>query len=137
MRISPRKLDALPALTGLAQPSAGIVKSEPVIAERNLCKKVLPATLLEPVPLRIVDGVRSANGGCPSKAWPQQTSPGPVISGIDDPPAPFDDQASLCGLVSTDWKHRALVRILLDVRTGSANTLDQTPPSDLCCCRRN
>jgi DNA-binding IscR family transcriptional regulator len=137
MRISPRGLDVLLALTVLAQPPAGIVKSEPITAEENLSRKVLPAILLELMRVRSLDSVRGGHGGYPSKGSPKKTSLDPVISGIDDPPAPFDDQESLCWLVSTDWKHRALIRILLDVRNASANTLDYTSLSDLGCCRRN
>ncbi len=128
----------MPALTVLARYPAGIVKSEPIIAEENLSKTVLQAILLELMRVRSVDdSIRGANGGHLSKGSPKKTSLGPVISGIDDPPAPFADQESLCGLVSTDWKHRALVRIPLTIQNGSANTLDHTSFSDLGCCRRN
>jgi Rrf2 family protein len=137
MRISRRGLDALPALTVLAQHPAGVVKSEHITTEENLSTKVLQAILLQLMRVRIVNSIRVANGGYQSKGSPKKTSLGPVICGIDDPPAPFEDQESLCWLVSTNWKHRALVRILLDVRNASANTLDHTSLSDLCCCRRN
>jgi DNA-binding IscR family transcriptional regulator len=101
----------------------------------NLSKEVLPAILLELMRVRSVDSIRGANGGYPAKGSPKKTSLDPAIY---DPPAPFDEQElPLCWLVSTDWKHRALVRILLDVRNASANTLDHTFLSDLGCCRRN
>jgi hypothetical protein len=134
MRISQRRPDALLALTVLVQHPAGIVKSEPVTAEENLSKEVLPAILLELMRVRSVDSIRGANGRYPSKGLPKQTSLDPVIY---DPPAPFDEQGSLCWLISTDWKHRALVRIPLDIRNASANTLDHNFLSDLGCCRRN
>jgi DNA-binding IscR family transcriptional regulator len=137
MRISPRGLEALPALTVLAQHSARIVKNEPITAEENLSKKVLRAILLELVRVRSLGSMGGANGRYQSKESPKKTSLGPVISGIDDPPAPFDDQESRCGLINIDWQHRALVRILLDVRNASGNTLDHTFLSDLGCCRRN
>jgi DNA-binding IscR family transcriptional regulator len=137
MRISPRELDALPALTVLAQHPAGIVESEPMTAEENLSHQVLQAIGLELMRMRSVGSVRGVNGGYPSKGSPQKPSLGSVISGIDDPPAPFDDQDSLCGLVSTGWKHRALVRNLLAVRNASANTPDHTSLPALGCCRRN
>jgi DNA-binding IscR family transcriptional regulator len=134
MRISQRRVDALLALTVLAPHPAGIVKSEPITAEENLSQEVLPAILLQPMRVRSADSIRGANGGYPSKGSPKKTSLDPAIY---LPPAPFDDQQSLRWLVSTDWKPRALVRILLDVRNASANTLDHTFLSDLGCCRRN
>jgi Rrf2 family protein len=119
------------------QHPASVVKSEHITAEENLSKKVLQAILLELMRVRIVISVRGANGGHQSKGSPKKTSLGQVIYGIDGPHAPFEDEESLCWLVSTDWKHRALVRILLVVRNASANILDHTSLSDLCCCRRN
>ena len=127
----------MPALTVLAQHPAGVVKSEHITAEENLSKKVLQAIRLELMRVRIVIGIRGANGGYQSKGSPKKTSLGQVICGVDGPLAPFEDEDSLGWLVSTDWKHRALVRILLDVRNASANILDHTSLSDLCCCRRN
>jgi len=104
MRIAQRGLDALPAPAVLAQHPAGILKSEPISAEKNLSKKVLQAILVELMRVRIVDSIRGANGGYQSQGSPKKTS---------------------------------LVRILLDVRNASANSLDHTSLSDLCCCRRN
>ena len=137
MRISPRGLGALSAPAVLAQRPAGIVKSEPITAERNLSQKVWQAILLELMRVRSVDGFSGVNGAYPSKGSPKKTSLGAVISGIDDPPAPFDGQDFLCGLVTTDWKHRALVRNLPALRNASANILDHTSLSALGCCRRH
>jgi Rrf2 family protein len=137
MRISQRGLYALQALTLLVQHPAGVVKIEHIAAEENLSKKVLEAILLELMRVRIVISIRGANGGYQLKGSPKETCLGQVICGIDGPLAPFEDDESLCWLVSTDWKHRAFVRILLDVRNASGNILDHTSLSDLCCCRRN
>lgn len=137
MRISQGGPYALRALTVLAQHPAGVAKVKDKAAEENLSEQVLGATLLELQRARIVISLRRANGGDQLKRPPKETSLGGAIRRIDGPLTRFEDAESMCRLVSTDWKHRSLFRILLDVRNATASILDPTSLSDRRCCSRN
>ena len=138
MRISQRGLYALQALTVLARRRAdGVVKIHDIAQEERLPEKFLEAILLELKRARIVVSVRGANGGYQLKHAPNQIFLGDVIRRIDGPLAPFEDAESLRRRVKTDPKHRALFRVLLDVRDAAARILDHTSLADLCCRSRN
>ena len=137
MRISQRGLYALQALTVLAERPDEIVKIKAIAAEEHLPEKFLEAILLELKRARIVISLRGANGGYQLKRAPQEISLGEVIRRIDGPLAPFEDFDSLRRRVKTDRKHRALFRVFLDVRNATANILDYTFLSDLCCSSHN
>jgi Rrf2 family protein len=137
MRLSQRGLYALQALTVLAQHPASVVKIKDIAAEENLPEKFLEAILLELKRARIVDSVRGAHGGYQLKRPAKDISLGEVLRRIDGPLAPFEDGESLRQRVNTDPKHRALFRVLLDVRNATARILDHTTLSDLCCRSRN
>jgi DNA-binding IscR family transcriptional regulator len=66
------------------------------------------------------------------KRAPQEIFLGEVIRRIDGPLAPFEDAESLRERVNTDPKHRALFRVLLEVRDATARILDHTCLADLC-----
>lgn len=135
MRISQRGLYALQALTVLAQHPAGVVKIREIASEEQLPEKFLEAILLELKRARIVTSLRGANGGYQLKRPAKRISLGEVIRRIDGPLAPFEDAESLRWRISSDPKHRALFRILLDVRNATARILDHTSLADLCCSR--
>ena len=138
MRISQRGLYALQALTVLAQRyPTGVMKIRDIAAEEQLPEKFLEAILLDLKRARIVVSARGANGGYQLKRPPKDISLGEVIRRIDGPLAPFEDAESLRRRVSSDPKHRPLFRVLLDVRNATANILDHTSLSDLCCRSRN
>jgi len=135
MRISQRGLYALQALTVLAQHPSDIVKIKEIAAEEQLPEKFLEAILLDLKRARIVVSVRGANGGYQLKRPAKRISLGEIIRRIDGPLAPFEDAESLRWRISSDPKHRALFRILLDVRNATARILDHTSLADLCCSR--
>lgn len=137
MRISQRGLYALQALTVLAQHPNGVVKIKDIAAEENLPEKFLEAILLDLKRARIVDSLRGAHGGYQLRRPAKDISLGEVIRKIDGPLAPFEDAESLRRRVSADRKHRPLFRVLLEVRNATANILDHTSLSDLCCSSRN
>ena len=66
------------------------------------------------------------------KRPPEQIFLGEVIRSIDGPLAPFEDAESLRNRVKTDDRHRALFRVLLEVRDATARILDRTSLADLC-----
>jgi Rrf2 family protein len=113
------------------------MKIRDIAAEEQLPEKFLEAILLDLKRARIVVSARGANGGYQLKRPPKDISLGEVIRRIDGPLAPFEDAESLRRRVSTDSKHRPLFRVLLDVRNATANILDHTSLSDLCCRSRN
>ena len=126
------------ALTVLAQRhSQGVVKIRDIAAEERLPEKFLESILLELKRARIVTSVRGANGGYQLKRPPNKVSLGEVIRRIDGPLAPFEDAEALHHRISSDPKHRPLFRVLLDVRNATANILDHTFLTDLCCRSRN
>jgi len=135
VRISQRGLYALQALTVLAQHPSDIVKIKEIAAEEKLPEKFLEAILLDLKRARIVVSVRGANGGYQLKRPAKRISLGEIIRRIDGPLAPFEDAESLRWRISSDPKHRALFRILLDVRNATARILDHTSLADLCCSR--
>ena len=138
MRISQRGLYALQALTVLAQRhSRGVVKIRDIATEEQLPEKFLESILLELKRARIVNSVRGAKGGYELRRPPDKISLGEVIRRIDGPLAPFEDGESLRRRVSSDRKHRPLFRVLLDVRNATANILDHTFLTDLCCRSHN
>lgn len=125
------------ALTVLARHPEKIVKIKAIASEEQLPEKFLEAILLELKRARIVVSLRGANGGYQLKRAPREISLGEVIRRIDGPLAPFEDFESLRRRVKTDRKHRPLFRILLDVRNATADILDYTFLSDLCCSTHN
>ena len=137
MRISQRGLYALQALTVLAQHESEVMKIKDVAAEDELPEKFLEAILLDLKRARIVVSLRGANGGYQLKRPPGKITLGEVIRRIDGPLSPFEDAESLRHRVKTDAKHRALFRILLDVRNATADILDHTSVADLCCRNSN
>jgi Rrf2 family protein len=138
MRISQRGLYALQALTVLAQRHpTGVVKIHDIATEEQLPEKFLETILLDLKRARIVVSLRGANGGYQLKRPPKDISLGEVIRRIDGPLAPFEDADSLRRRVSSDPKHRPLFRVLLEVRNATANILDHTYLSDLCCRSRD
>lgn len=138
MRISQRGLYALQALTVLARRHrTGVVKIRDIAADEQLPEKFLEAILLELKRARIVVSLRGAHGGYRLKRPPKNISLGEVLRRIDGPLAPFEDAESLRRRVNSDPKHRPLFRVLLDVRNATAQILDHTSLSDLCCRSRN
>ena len=135
MRISQRGLYALQALTVLAQRPSDIVKIKDIAAAEELPEKFLEAILLELKRARIVVSLRGAHGGYQLKRPPKKIFLGEIIRRIDGPLAPFEDAESLKWRISSDPKHRALFRVLLDVRNATARILDNTSLADLCCSR--
>jgi len=135
MRISQRGLYALQALTVLAQRPSDVVKIKDIAAAEELPEKFLESILLELKRARIVVSLRGANGGYQLKRPPKKISLGEIIRRIDGPLAPFEDAESLRWRISSDPKHRALFRVLLDVRNATARILDHTSLADLCCSR--
>ena len=137
MHVSQRGLYALQALTVLARRPDEVVKIKTIAAEEHLPEKFLEAILLELKRARIVVSLRGANGGYQLKRAPGKISLGEVIRRIDGPLAPYEDFESLRRRVITDRKHRPLFQVLLDVRNATANILDYTFLSDLCCRSHN
>jgi len=138
MRISHRGLYALQALTVLAERHPdGVVKIHDIAQAEQLPEKFLEAILLELKRARIVVSLRGANGGYQLKRPPKKISLGEVIRRIDGPLAPFEDAESLRERISSDPRHRALFRILLDVRDATARILDHASLADLCCSSPN
>jgi len=135
MRISQRGLYALQALTVLAERPSGVVKIKDIAAEERLPEKFLEAILLELKRARIVVSLRGAHGGYQLKRPAKEISLGEVIRRIDGPLAPFEDAESLRSRIDSDPRHRALFRILLDVRNATARILDHASLADLCCSR--
>jgi len=125
----------LQALTVLAQRPSDIVKIKDIAAAEELPEKFLEAILLELKRARIVVSLRGAHGGYQLKRPPKKIFLGEIIRRIDGPLAPFEDAESLKWRISSDPKHRALFRVLLDVRNATARILDNTSLADLCCSR--
>ena len=123
-------------LTVLAPHPAGVVKVKDIAAEQSLSEQFPRAILLELQRARIVISLRGANCGYQLKPSPKETSLSEVIRRIDGPATPFEDAEPMCRLVSTNWKHRPLFRILL-VRNATATIVDHTSRSDRGCCSRN
>ena len=123
------------ALTVLAQRPSDIVKIKDIAAAEELPEKFLEAILLELKRARIVVSLRGAHGGYQLKRPPKKIFLGEIIRRIDGPLAPFEDAESLKWRISSDPKHRALFRVLLDVRNATARILDNTSLADLCCSR--
>lgn len=88
----------MPGRTVLTQHPAGIVKCEPISAEKNLSKKVLPAILVELMRVRIVDSVRGANGAYQSKGSPKKTSLFRILLEVRNASASTLDHTSLSDL---------------------------------------
>src|SRR3954451_11322354 len=133
MRISQKGLYAMQALIVLARRYPGdVVKIRDIAQEEQLPEKFLEAILRDLKRARFVVSVRGANGGYQLKRAPQEIFLGEVIRRIDGPLAPFEDAESLRERVNTDPKHRALFRVLLEVRDATARILDHTCLADLC-----
>lgn len=139
MRISQRGLYALQALTALAQHGpAAVVRIHDIATEEHLPEKFLEGILLELKRARVVVSQRGAHGGYQLKRPPGEISLGEVLRRIDGPLAPFEDFESLRRRVKGgEARHRPLFRVLLDVRNATAQILDHTTLSDLCCRSHN
>jgi Rrf2 family protein len=137
MRISQRGLYALQALTVLAEHPEGVIKIKDIAAKEQLPEKFLEAILLDLKRARIVTSVRGAHGGYQLRRPPKKVMLGEVIRRIDGPLSPFEDAESLRQRIQSDPKHRPLFRVLLDIRNATAEILDHTSLSDLCCRSRN
>ena len=133
MRISQKGLYALQALTVLARRYPDdVVKIRDIAREESLPEKFLEAILRDLKRARFVNSVRGAGGGYLLKRPPEQIFLGEVIRSVDGPLAPFEDAESLRHRVKTDQRHRALFRVLLEVRDATARILDRTSLADLC-----
>ena len=133
MRISQKGLYALQALTVLARRYPDdVVKIRDIASEESLPEKFLEAILRDLKRARFVNSIRGAGGGYLLKRPPEQIFLGEVIRSVDGPLAPFEDAESLRYRVKTDKRHRALFRVLLDVRDATARILDRTSLADLC-----
>ena len=133
MRISQKGLYALQALTVLARHYPDdVVKIHDIARKEQLPEKFLEAILRDLKRARVVNSVRGAGGGYLLKRPPEQIFLGDVIRSIDGPLAPFEDAESLRNRVKTDSRHRALFRVLLEVRDATARILDRTSLADLC-----
>ena len=133
MRISQKGLYALQALTVLARHYPDdIVKIRDVAKEEQLPEKFMEAILRDLKRARFVNSIRGAAGGYQLKRPPEQIFLGEVIRRIDGPLAPFEDAESLRNRVKTDTRHRALFRVLLEVRDAAARILDRTSLADIC-----
>jgi len=123
----------LQALTVLARHYPDdIVKIRDVAKEEQLPEKFLEAILRDLKRARFVNSIRGAAGGYQLKRPPEQIFLGEVIRRIDGPLAPFEDAESLRNRVKTDTRHRALFRVLLEVRDAAARILDRTSLADIC-----
>jgi Rrf2 family protein len=133
MRISQKGLYALQAMTVLARHYPDeIVKIHDIAQEEQLPEKFLEAILRDLKRARFVNSFRGAGGGYQLRRPPEQIYLGEVIRRIDGPLAPFEDAESLRDRVKGDEKHRALFRVLLEVRDATARILDHTSLADLC-----
>jgi len=133
MRISQKGLYALQALTVLARHYPdGVVKIHDIAQEEQLPEKFLEAILRDLKRARFVNSFRGAGGGYQLRRPPEQIYLGEVIRRIDGPLAPFEDAESLRDRVNSDEKHRALFRVLLEVRDATARILDNTSLAELC-----
>jgi Rrf2 family protein len=133
MRISQKGLYALQALTVLARHFPdGVVKIHDIAQEEQLPEKFLEAILRDLKRARFVNSFRGAGGGYQLRRPPEQIHLGEVIRRIDGPLAPFEDAESLRDRVNSDEKHRALFKVLLEVRDATARILDHTSLADLC-----
>ena len=133
MRISQKGLYALQALTVLARHYPDdVVKIRDIAQEEQLPEKFLEAILRDLKRARFVNSIRGAAGGYQLKRPPKQILLGDVIRSIDGPLAPFEDAESLRDRVKTDDKHRALFKVLLEVRDATARILDHRSLADLC-----
>ena len=133
MRISQKGLYALQALTVLARRYPDdVVKIRDIAKAERLPEKFLEAILRDLKRARFVNSIRGAGGGYLLKRPPEQIFLGEVIRSIDGPLAPFEDAESLRNRVKTDDRHRALFRVLLEVRDATARILDRTSLADLC-----
>jgi Rrf2 family protein len=133
MRISQKGLYALQALTVLARHYPDeVVKIHDIAQEEQLPEKFLEAILRDLKRARFVNSFRGAGGGYRLRRPPEQIHLGEVIRRIDGPLAPFEDAESLRDRVNSDEKHRALFKVLLEVRDATARILDHTSLADLC-----
>jgi Rrf2 family protein len=133
MRISQKGLYALQALTVLARHYPNdVVKTRDIAKEESLPEKFLEAILRDLKRARFVNSIRGAGGGYLLKRPPDQIFLGEVIRSVDGPLAPIEDAESLRYRVKTDQRHRALFRVLLEVRDATARILDRTSLADLC-----
>lgn len=121
------------ALTVLARHyPGGVVKIHDIAEEEELPEKFLEAILRDLKRGRFVVSIRGASGGYKLSRAPNTVFLGDVFRMIDGPLAPFEDAESLRCRIKSDPKHRALFRILLEVRDATARILDHTSVADLC-----
>ena len=132
MRISNKGLYALEAMVRLARnyPERA-TKIHEIAVQEEIPEKFLELILLDLKTARLVESLRGANGGYRLRRAPDKIFLGEIIRTIDGPLAPLGDAESLRGLVKKDRKHRALYRVMLDVRNAVAGILDHTSLADL------
>jgi len=132
MKISQKGLYALQAMMMLARHHhQGAIKVRNVAYEEALPEKFLELILLELKNARMVESVRGAKGGYQLRRDPAEIPLSEIIRLIDGPLAPFGDAEQLRELMDRDLPHRALYKVLLDVRDAAARILDSTTLADL------
>ena len=132
MKISQKGLYAIQALMMLARHSQqGAIKIRDIAYEEALPEKFLELILLELKNARMVESVRGANGGYQLRRDPSDIHLSDIIRLIDGPLAPFADAEQLRELIDRDLPHRALYKVLLEVRDAAARILDDTSLTDL------
>jgi Rrf2 family protein len=132
MKISQKGLYAIQALMMLARHSQqGAIKIRDIAYEEALPEKFLELILLELKNARMVESVRGANGGYQLRRDPSDIHLSDIIRLIDGPLAPFADAEQLRELIDRDLPHRALYKVLLEVRDAAARILDHTSLADL------
>jgi Rrf2 family protein len=132
MKVSQKGLYALEAMIMLAHHyRQGTVKIRDIAAEEHLPEKFLEIILIELKNARLVESTRGAKGGYQLRRDPSAIRISEIIRLIDGPLAPYGDADQLRGFMERDAPHRALYKVLLDVRDAAANVLDNTTVSDI------
>ncbi|MGC2618885.1 MAG: Rrf2 family transcriptional regulator [Acidobacteriaceae bacterium] len=133
MRISQKGLYAMQALMALTRRYPGdAMKIHDIAQEEGLPEKFLEAILRDLKTLRVVQSTRGAKGGYQLRRPPDQIFLSEVLRRIDGPLSPFEDAESVRQRIKKDAQHRALFRVILEVRDATAKILDNTSLADLC-----
>jgi Rrf2 family protein len=133
MRISQKGLYAMQALMALTRRYPGdAMKIHDIAQEEGLPEKFLEAILRDLKTARVVTSTRGAKGGYQLRRPPDQIFLSEVLRRIDGPLSPFEDAESVRQRIKRDPQHRALFRVILEVRDATAKILDSTSLADLC-----
>jgi Rrf2 family protein len=133
MRISQKGLYAMQALMALTRRYPGdAMKIHDIAQEEGLPEKFLEAILRDLKTARVVTSTRGAKGGYQLRRPPDQIFLSEVLRRIDGPLSPFEDAESVRQRIKKDPQHRALFRVILEVRDATAKILDNTSLADLC-----